>query len=211
MWPCGRPPLCLCADATCCLSALCESPCWSHHLQMALCQEHLHTCLGAHVASGKLGQPDEHRGTWLRDAPGPSVCISCVQAAIAAPWVVFLLLADPVGLDDMDGPGMDAPMDEAIAHEEVEQNAGGERCLTHHLSTTSCLCSPLVLAHFLGMPIGKRGSAAAYAGPCAARQAAWKFSETQARGDCCQLNSVGHSLLKRLLSLCAILPDADTR
>ena len=56
---------------------------------------------------------------------GPTA-VACAQAVVALPVVAFLLLAEPVELEDMKGPGdMDALMDEAIAHEQVEQDAGG--------------------------------------------------------------------------------------
>ena len=48
-----------------------------------------------------------------------------VQAAIALPVVIFLLVAPPVGLDNMHGPDTDELMDEAIAQEEAEEDAGG--------------------------------------------------------------------------------------
>ena len=44
-----------------------------------------------------------------------------VQAAVALPVVVFLLVAPPVALDNMRGPDMDELMDEAVGQEEAEE------------------------------------------------------------------------------------------
>ena len=101
----------------------------------------------------------------------PWLLKSAMQAAVALPVVVFLLVAPPIALENMKGPDMDEAMDEAVGQEEAEEGDTPGAAWPVVSACSLCACHsmppfPGLAAHVLHQleaPHGTLGLAAAAA------------------------------------------------
>ena len=103
-----------------------------------------------------------------------------MQAAVALPVVLFLLVAPPIALENMKGPDMDEAMDEAVGQEEAEEGdtPGAGRPVVYAWSVCACNSAqsfpalPALSLHQLEATLTTLGLAAAAAARRSAQLAA---------------------------------------